>query len=99
MRLTDFDPRFQRSHGDERLTHLSFRCPCKPECEVRVCVAFTPALDGSEAPQAWKPWQRSSGDTFETLTLSPSIHLYPTPSQDCAGWHGFLRNGQLETCR
>jgi hypothetical protein len=98
MRLTDFAPRFTHSHGDERITHIGFRCPCKPDCAVEIVVSFTPALDGSETPAEWKPWRRESGSTFDDLTLSPSIHLHPSPHENCAGWHGFLQNGELKTC-
>lgn len=65
---------------------------------MEIVVPFTPALDRSETPELRKPWKRESGDTFETLTLSPSILFYPSEHAGCAGWHGFLRNGNLETC-
>ncbi len=29
----------------------------------------------------------------ETLTLSPSIWLHPSPPADPAGWHGYLERG------
>lgn len=43
-------------------------------------IPFSPAFDGSPTP-GWQQngaiWQRT-GDTFETLTLSPSIRRNPT---------------------
>ncbi len=37
-------------------------------------------------------WKRGSGDTFETLTLTPSIDA----NVDIAGhWHGFITNGEV----
>jgi hypothetical protein len=33
----------------------------------------------------------TSGDSFENITLSPSIH-------HVGHWHGFLRSGVLESC-
>jgi hypothetical protein len=100
MRLTEQDPKFLRSTGEDRFTHLDFRCPCAPTCTERICVPFTPAIDGTDTPPAWKPWQRSGGNTFELITLSPSIwfHGEDIPGSSCKGWHGFLRAGNLETC-
>lgn len=98
MKLTDYDPRFSRIQGEDRLTYLSFRCPCAPTCEMRIHVAFTPALDGSETPAIHKPWKRSGGDTFETITLAPSIWFHGEDHPPCKGWHGFLTNGELRTC-
>jgi hypothetical protein len=96
MKLTDYAPRFGCTTNDDRLTHLHFRCPCSEQCDQEITVSFTPALDSSETPAAWKPWRRESGSTVEDLTLSPSINFYPAGA--CKGWHGFLRGGQLETC-
>lgn len=28
-----------------------------------------------------------------TITISPSIHLHPTPNGSRSGWHGFLERG------
>jgi hypothetical protein len=35
-------------------------------------------------------WTRAAGDTFETLTLSPSIDASPA-----GHWHGFIQNGEV----
>lgn len=79
---------------------LSFRCPCgrtdhRPDSD-RVYVALANPLDGG-APHISPgelAWQRT-GDTFETLTLSPSI--LRTLKVGC-GWHGWIRNGEVITC-
>jgi hypothetical protein len=34
-------------------------------------------------------WRRE-GDTFDTLTLSPSVDASPS-----GHWHGFVRNGEV----
>ncbi len=76
---------------------LIFKCPCgkHDECD-RVFVTFANPLDGGPALDrgytADKPlptWQRT-GDTIETITLSPSI-LRTDP--DGCQWHGWVRNG------
>jgi hypothetical protein len=64
---------------------VTFDCPCG--CDLRAAISFTVALDG-------KPWRADgwtrTGDTFETLTLNPSIQRF-----DGCRWHGFIRNGQV----
>lgn len=73
------------------------RGPC-PTCghnrDKRLAFNFWPPVDpdnllarGIEYPHdGWH--QRVSGDTFDTLTISPSIGLDPF-------WHGHIENGQL----
>ena len=68
---------------------VAFECPCG--CDSRCYIPFANPLDGG--PQVDKKgWQRT-GNTLETLTLSPSI-------QRVGGckWHGFLRGGRLLKC-
>jgi hypothetical protein len=75
---------------------VSFICP---HClDQRLAVLFHPIIDpdGWAVKNGWalpdatnKRWQRT-GDTFNTLTLKPSI--------DCSGskhWHGFVTNGEV----
>jgi hypothetical protein len=83
---------------------VSFLCPhCDhtdcPECGAhrgkRLAVRFWPPID----PGSWEPrvtpiphvgfHTRVSGDTFEALTLSPSVGLDPH-------WHGHIVNGVLK---
>lgn len=84
-RLVDCNPRWVTGRyvgqpaGDDVARGVHFDCPEGHEgCSH--AIPFTPALDG--APSAsWQQngaiWQRT-GDTFETLTLSPSIRRNPT---------------------
>jgi hypothetical protein len=68
---------------------------------VRLPVAFKNPLDGGPpfgpdshpngVPIPRPLWQRT-GDTFETLTLSPSIDASGTHA---GGWHGHIQNGQI----
>ena len=72
---------------------VSFDCPkCERQYNHRLAVYFTNPLDGG--PKVWRYgveeflWNRS-GDTFETLTLSPSINWLE------GHWHGFIKNGEV----
>jgi hypothetical protein len=102
-RLVDLNPRWVGA-GGEGITlsngqpaperhgvAITFDCPCG--CDVRAQIEFTIATDG-------KPWRDDAwtrtGDTFETLTLRPSIHR-PARYGGC-GWHGWLTNGELIPC-
>lgn len=73
-----------------------FTCPCgthKPDdFDVEVFVQFTPTLDGTLNELQGHSWKRESGDTFENLTLSPSILRL----NNCR-WHGFITNGEVIT--
>ena len=88
MKLTDLAPSWASADGRHGQA-LSFRCP---HCEERLVVPFANPLDGGAAP-AWAKgvlWQRE-GDTFGTLTLTPSV--------DSPGhWHGFVTAGEVTTC-
>lgn len=76
-RLVDCNPRWVTDGGRDGCG-LIFECPEGHE-DCRHAIPFTPALDGTEHA-SWQRnravWQRS-GDTFETLTLSPSIRREP----------------------
>lgn len=74
---------------------LSFDCPCG--CGTRGYIDFENPLDGGP-PHDTRPslprWQRT-GETLETLTLTPSI-LRSQERGGC-GWHGFITNGEVRT--
>jgi hypothetical protein len=103
MRLTDLNPRWVGAGGtgvsnadgspvpERGGVGISFDCPCGA-CGIRGYVAFENPLDGGQPyiSPGQPTWQRT-GDTFETLTLSPSI--LRTPPYAC-GWHGWIRNGE-----
>jgi hypothetical protein len=95
-KLADCNPRWAESGG--KTCGLSFDCPEGHEA-CRCVVPFTPALDGAPVP-GWYPsgaqWQRT-GDTFETLTLVPSIATPPGREGGCA-LHIFIRDGAIEFC-
>jgi hypothetical protein len=99
MRLTDLDPRWGidadiviggvlRHYENRHGMCVSFECPhCRT---IRLAVWFANPIDGlPPTDDAKHLWQRT-GETFENLTLSPSIDA----SKD-GHWHGFLTNGEI----
>ncbi len=102
MRLTALDPIFLGAGGDgvtrngqpmpKRLgVGLMCNCPCG--CESPLYVPFANPLDGG--PQLDGQGWRRTGETFETLSLAPSI-LRSREKGGC-GWHGFITNGEVLT--
>lgn len=84
-RLTDLNPQFLNAHMGARGSCVVLDCPCG--CGDRFPIPFKVALDGTVVrPDGWD----REGDTFETLTLRPSIYR----KWDC-GWHGFITNGEV----
>lgn len=82
-RLVDCNPRWVSGRytgvDSDVARGVHFDCPEGHEgCSH--AIPFTPAMDGT-ASTSWQTnsaiWQRT-GDTFETMTLSPSIRRVPT---------------------
>jgi hypothetical protein len=78
-------------------TGVTFLCPhCGKE---RLGVQFEPALDPAGILPTFidPPWDRDrpiwkrTGDTFETLTLTPSVD-----ASKSGHWHGFITNGEIK---
>lgn len=98
MRLTELNPKFlggggegifDKDHNPAPERHglaLSFDCPCG--CDSPCCIHFENPLDGGP-PYPQTTWKRT-GETFETLTLTPSIQRVG----GCA-WHGFITDGEV----
>ena len=102
MRLVDLRPKWvlpcMNWSGDEPYhIGIAFNCPV---CGKRLAVRFRPAIDKHGLKERWGwpndmvgdgiAWQRT-GDTFDTLTLQPSINFMPHD------WHGDITNGELTT--
>ena len=110
MKLTDLNPGWVNAGGPGILNAdmtpstprkgigLMFDCPCgKCDERHRVYVAISNPLDGgSPITDKGEPSWSRDGDTFEGLTLSPSINK-PTSIGGC-GWHGWIRNGEVISC-
>jgi len=105
-KLTDLNPRFVGAGGvgvfrlGEKGNHVpvpertgvgvSFDCPCG--CGTRCFVPFSNPIDGGIDYAGGGPAWNRTGETFEDMTLTPSILRL----HGC-GWHGFLTNGELAT--
>lgn len=99
MKLTDLDPNWavdadiviggvKRHYDDRHGMAVSFLCPhCR---QTRLAVWFANPIDGlPPTDDAETLWQRS-GESFENLTLSPSVD-----ASKFGHWHGFIRNGEV----
>lgn len=99
MKLTDLNPRWvglnNWSSESVYFIGVSFDSPTTGK---RLAVLFTPSIDpeGLAAKYQWgdffpeaKKWART-GDTFETLTLTPSLDFSAHGE-----WHGHITNGNV----
>lgn len=89
-----------------RVGGITFDCPVHTErctcCHQRLqkshrlAVWFTNPVDG-QPPQFGIAhlWQRD-GDSFETLTLSPSIDASQHVVDGVVCWHGSIKNGEIQ---
>lgn len=101
MKLTDLDPSWIVEGAGRNGMGVMFWCP---HCRDRyVGVMFANPIDRGPPPteasrtrtdangvRTVEPlWQRT-GETFETLTLTPSIDVSKS-----GHWHGFVTNGEV----
>jgi uncharacterized protein DUF6527 len=102
MKLTELNPEFIGAGGEGCTLHglpmarregvgVIFDCPCRSPDSVRCYIPFDKPLDGGPALDSRHVWKRT-GDTFETLTLHPSIQRHKDRGA-CCDWHGFIENG------
>ncbi len=100
MRLTDLNPRWLGLHNFDpnSVYHIGVGFEDPTHREQRLAVLFDPPIDpaGLAAKYGWglpfpdkTHWKRT-GDTFETLTLTPSID-----ASAHGLWHGFITNGEV----
>ena len=106
MRLTDLQPRLLHSGGDgvarvdtgqpvprREGVGMTLLCPCG--CGMRFALLFENPLDGGPGLEDGGARWRRTGDTFETMTLNPSV-LRSEP-RGC-GWHGWVIDGEVRPC-
>lgn len=102
MKLTDLNPRGvldadiviggRNVHDTDRDgMGISFECPC---CRgtartTRLAVFFANPIDGKPPSDDHKLWARA-GDSYDSMTLSPSIDASAS-----GHWHGFIENGSV----
>ncbi len=96
VKLTELDARWVGLEGT--IWGLTFLCPhCRAE---RLAALFQPFIRSGRDPNwaAWERlvaeqpvWRRVSGESFEDLTLSPSVNAE-------GHWHGFVNAGKVTSC-
>lgn len=95
MKLAELNPRWYTFNGVNHPVGLTFDCPhCRTE---RIGVSFhhrgreamEDAVIHAHSPSTKNIWTLD-GDTFETLSLSPSVDASAS-----GHWHGFVRNGEI----
>lgn len=96
MRLADLAPKWVVDKAGRKVG-VNFLCPCcrGGEDGSYAGVMFANPIGGGEALDGCRGWQRE-GETFETLTVSPSILVHPREGH--VEWHGWLRNGEMVSC-
>lgn len=106
MKLIDLNPQFIGAGGagitdadgkpvPERRGVL-FSCDCPCGCGSRLHVPIENPIDGGpKRTDHSHAWLRT-GETFDVLTLTPSIRRIPFDGS--CGWHGFITNGSIIDC-
>jgi hypothetical protein len=101
LRLIDLHPQFLSTGGDGITRDgvpvplregVGVECDCPCGCSAPLFVPFANPIGGGPPVNPGHVWQRT-GETFETLTLTPSIQRVG----GCA-WHGFITNGKIVSC-
>jgi hypothetical protein len=96
MKLSDCDPRWTKATNpddggrpDGQGMGLSFLSPLGTG--VRINIWFANPLDGgspiNDPKRPRQLWKRT-GETFDTLTLTPSVDASPD-------WHGHIKDGNM----
>lgn len=94
-RLVDLNPKWVEVHGTGEVYGIRYNCPCRSAaCEMGGW-SVVPTKSNflgkpSSADAVARGWD-ITGDSFENITLAPSIH-------HVGHWHGFLTNGVLVSC-
>jgi hypothetical protein len=98
-KLVDCNPKWTSWHEDGRYDGVTFDCPeGHPHCFHTV--PFTPDMDGQNivvSPASNGALWTRIGDTFDTLTLHPSVKRKKRESGPCQ-LHVKLLNGTFEFC-
>lgn len=100
MKLTELNPRWVGLHNwsSESIYRIGVSFD-SPTTGKRLAILFTPAIDpdnltvkygfGDYFPQA-KKWTRTNGETFDDLTLTPSLDF-----SEYGEWHGHISAGDV----
>lgn len=105
MKLIELNPRWTCDAPGRHGQGISFECPVHRN--HRLAVAFANPIDGGERMKSSGSssyfWERA-GQTWDTLTLGPSIDASGNKADDLVDiggriqtpcWHGFITNGEI----
>jgi len=97
MRLTELDPHWTCDTLGRHGQGISFECPIHRE--HRLAVPFANPVDGGEKMSSKNGfWWVRAGETFDTMTLHPSVDasgaIYP-PMIQTPCWHGNITAGEV----
>lgn len=92
MKLAELEPHI--SWPGERYQSLYFLCPACRKHEVGVEIWNGPS-GVFEGVKLWHGEQGPDRD-FDTLSITPSIACGPSEKHECAGWHGFITDGEIQ---
>lgn len=96
MRLSALNAKFVSMMGEKSQIAVIMDCPCG--CQHKLYVPFANPIGGGKPDDSSVLWQRT-GETIDTLTLSPSVHRSPAKGTPCPkAWHGWIRNGEAVPC-
>lgn len=97
MRLIELDPRWYRVEDDGDRLGITFDCPHCLGSGQRLGVSFHHLgreLMEDAVIHAKRPgehvWSLNGAESFDVLTLSPSID-----ASEAGHWHGFITNGAI----
>ena len=99
MRLTELNPRWYGWYSEGGRIGIIFDCPVHrgTPAEHACAVPFANPIEGRPESDRKYLWQRT-GDTFDTLTLTPSVDYTKLDNgelRDATCWHGFITNGEV----
>ena len=100
IKLSDLNPRWCGAGGEgisdkdgnpvpyRANVAILFDCPCG--CDSTVHLTISNPLGGADPIRETNTWERT-GDTFETLTLTPSFQR-----RSHCGYHGWVTSGEVK---
>jgi len=98
MKLSDLEPRYYVSGNGGHPIGITFDCPHCRESGQRLAIAlhmdgtnFDPDPDNPQQfPAGETVWSIIGGDSFDNLSLSPSVD-----ASQARHWHGHITNGEI----
>lgn len=104
MKFTELNPQWVGTGGEgitdkdgnpvpyREKVAIIFKCPCGSEKCGDCCISVANPPDGKGPMDRSALW-KMTGDSFENLTLTPSIQRLGNTCH----WHGFITNGEVVT--